>query len=90
VSDVLSNRHQKYYFWYQLFKTADTKNKSSFLVSLETIDRHHKKNLNVIINHFSSSVELNSSDWRCVGLVVANTHKPQEGGPWWFGRSQHL
>jgi hypothetical protein len=32
-------------------------------------------------------LELNSSGWRCVGLVVANTHKAQEGGPWWFGCS---
>jgi hypothetical protein len=24
-------------------------------------------------------VELNPSGWRCVGLVVANTHKAQEG-----------
>jgi hypothetical protein len=25
-------------------------------------------------------LELNPSSWRCVGLVVANTHKAQEGG----------
>jgi hypothetical protein len=25
-------------------------------------------------------LELNPSGWRCVGLVVANTHKAQEGG----------
>jgi hypothetical protein len=24
-------------------------------------------------------LELNPSGWRCVGLVVANTHKAQEG-----------
>jgi hypothetical protein len=24
-------------------------------------------------------MELNPSGWRCVGLVVANTHKAQEG-----------
>jgi hypothetical protein len=24
-------------------------------------------------------LELNPSDWRCVGLVVTNTHKAQEG-----------
>jgi hypothetical protein len=24
-------------------------------------------------------LELNPSSWRCVGLVVANTHKAQEG-----------
>jgi hypothetical protein len=24
-------------------------------------------------------LELNQSGWRCVGLVVANTHKAQEG-----------
>jgi hypothetical protein len=24
-------------------------------------------------------LELNPSGWRCVGLVVANTHKEQEG-----------
>jgi hypothetical protein len=24
-------------------------------------------------------LELNPSDWRCVGLVVANTHKAQDG-----------
>jgi hypothetical protein len=26
-------------------------------------------------------LELNPSDWRCVDLVVANTHKAQEGAP---------
>jgi hypothetical protein len=34
VSAILSNQHQK---------TASTKNESPFLVSVGTIDRHHKK-----------------------------------------------
>jgi hypothetical protein len=25
-------------------------------------------------------LELNPSGWRCVGLIVANTHKAREGG----------
>jgi hypothetical protein len=28
-------------------------------------------------------LELDPSGWRCVGLVIANTHKAQEGGFWW-------
>jgi hypothetical protein len=42
--------------WFRLFKTVDTKNESLFLVTVEIINRHHKKILGVSINHFSSSV----------------------------------
>jgi hypothetical protein len=41
---------------YFLLKTADTKNESLFLVTVEIISRHHKKILGVTINRFSSSV----------------------------------
>jgi hypothetical protein len=41
--------------WFRLFKTADTKNESLFLVTVEIVSRHHKKILDVTINRFSSS-----------------------------------
>jgi hypothetical protein len=44
------------YFLYRLFKTTGTENQSLFLVLAEIIDRHHRKNLGVTLNRFSSSV----------------------------------
>jgi hypothetical protein len=53
---VLSNRHKNIYFLCRLLKTAGTKNKNIFLVTVEIISQYHKKILGVTINHFSSSV----------------------------------
>jgi hypothetical protein len=36
-------------------KTVGIKNKSLFLVSIEIIDRYHKKTVSVTINYFFSS-----------------------------------
>jgi hypothetical protein len=38
-----------------LIKTAGTKNESTFLVMVKIISGHHKKILDVTINHFSIS-----------------------------------
>jgi hypothetical protein len=43
------------YFSCRLVKTADIKNESLFLITVEIISRHHKKILGVTINRFSSS-----------------------------------
>jgi hypothetical protein len=40
MSVILNNQHEKYYFWYLLFKMADTKNKIIFFISVILNNRH--------------------------------------------------
>jgi hypothetical protein len=50
---------------------TNTKNKNPFLMSVKIIDRHHKKMLDVIINHFSTIVR--STCYVFLGYI--NMHK---------------